>query len=65
MEKVKRYNVGDMVPFTGAYLCIPCGYVQVFEQGEAFVPCDACQAGTSLGPEGFQDHEEDFWERMQ
>ena len=61
-DQTERFNIGDAVPQTGWYLCIPCGYMQEFTEGDQFTPCDACQAGTSLGPDGFQEDEEDFWE---
>jgi hypothetical protein len=30
----KLFKIGDVVPLTGSYLCVPCGYVQEFVVGE-------------------------------
>ena len=58
----KRYKIGDLVPTSGAYLCVPCGYVQEFEEGTRFITCEACFAGTPDGPEESQDPNDEFWE---
>lgn len=56
------FKIGDAVPRTGMYLCVPCGYVQRFEEGSAFATCDACLAGTENGPEGYRSAEAEFWQ---
>ena len=58
------FKIGDAVPQSGNYVCVPCGYVQYFAVGEAFTTCQACFAGTELGPEGFQDPETEFWQLL-
>jgi hypothetical protein len=63
-ESATRYKIGDIVPVSGAYLCIPCGYVQEFDKGTLFITCEACFAGTSNGPEGYQEVEAEFWELL-
>lgn len=63
-EEKKLYKIGDVVPVQGAYVCVPCGYVQMFEQGELFITCEACLAGTQDGPLDYQDPEVEFWELM-
>ncbi len=56
------YKIGGNVPQAGNYVCVPCGYVQYFEAGNLFTTCDACFAGTDLGPEGLQNPNIEFWE---
>lgn len=58
----KVFKIGDSVPEGGAYLCVPCGFIQNFKAGEFFTPCVACLAGTADGPEGYQDEESEFWQ---
>lgn len=58
----KLYAVADVIPVSGDYLCVPCGYLQYFEAGERFTPCLACLAGTSDGPSGYQSVEDEFWQ---
>lgn len=58
----KLYKIGDEVPQSGQYLCVPCGYVQYFNEGDLFTTCDACLAGTPDGPEGYKQDEADFWQ---
>jgi hypothetical protein len=62
MEPKKLYKIGDIVPMYGAYLCVPCGYIQAFEEGEVFMTCEACLAGTPDGPKDYQELEVEFWE---
>ncbi len=57
------YQINDIVPEDGLYLCIPCSYVAEFKAGELFPTCDACYAGTDMGPEGYTDVHVDFWEK--
>lgn len=59
---VTLYKIGAVVPKTGMYVCVPCGYVQQFIEGEKFLTCEACLAGTENGPEGYQEAESEFWE---
>jgi hypothetical protein len=59
------YKIGDIVPVHGAYLCIPCGYIQEFQAGDTFTTCEACLAGTEDGPEGYQDAGSEFWELVE
>lgn len=56
------YKKGDVVPVSGSYVCVPCGYIQQFEAGSLFIECLACLAGTELGPEGFRENEQEFWQ---
>jgi hypothetical protein len=58
------YKIGDSVPESGSYLCVPCGYVQYFEAGKLFTTCDACFAGTEIAPEGFKDADAEFWQHV-
>lgn len=60
----KLYAIRDIIPASGSYLCIPCGYVQYFEKGEKFTECLACLAGTSFGPAGFQSDADEFWQLL-
>lgn len=55
------YKIGDVIPQTGEYVCVPCGYVQYFEAGNLFTTCDACFAGTDLGPVEYKDSQSEFW----
>lgn len=59
---VAQYAIGARVPRTGLYVCVPCGYVEQFQEGELFPTCEACLAGTENGPEGYQEEEAEFWE---
>ena len=56
------FKVGDLVGVSGRYLCVPCGYEQYFEKGEYFTVCEACLAGTSDGPAGYEEPESEFWQ---
>ena len=56
------YKISDVVPQNGYYLCVPCGYQQYFEAGALFTTCDACFAGTDIGPEGYREPENEFWQ---
>jgi hypothetical protein len=56
------HKIGDVVPQSGMYLCVPCGFVQEFKEGEQFTECLACLAGTPYGPEGYQHPDAEFWE---
>ena len=62
MDEDKLYKIGDMVPATGKYLCVPCGYVATFSAGDQFTTCEACYAGTSIGPEGYESEDSEFWQ---
>lgn len=53
---------GEVVPASGQYVCIPCGYIRYFEAGARFTECLACLAGTAYGPEGFHEYEKEFWQ---
>ena len=56
------YGIGDTVPTTGMYVCVPCGYMQQFIAGEVFLTCEACLAGTDYGPQGYEDPASEFWQ---
>lgn len=58
------YKIGDCVPRSGNYVCVPCGYLQYFEAGATFSTCEACFAGTELGPEGYREAEAEFWKLL-
>jgi len=58
------YKIGDKVSESGTYLCVPCGYTQYFEADTKFTTCDACYAGTDLGPEGYKKSENEFWQLL-
>lgn len=57
------YRIGDRVPESGVYACVPCGFVQEFREGDLFVECLMCLAGTDRGPDGFSEQEIEFWQR--
>lgn len=57
----KLYGIGNAVPQSGMYVCVPCGYMQYFSAGENFTTCTACFAGTADGPVGYQEEESEFW----
>ena len=56
------YRKGDVVAVSGQYVCVPCGYIQTFAAGSRFTECVACLAGTALGPEGYREDEQEFWQ---
>lgn len=58
----KLYKIGEAVPQSGMYVCVPCGYIQYFEAGTDFTTCLACFAGTKNGPEGYREDEAEFWQ---
>lgn len=58
------FRIGDTVLESGTYLCVPCGYTQYFEASSQFTTCDACYAGTELGPEGYKESESEFWQLL-
>ncbi len=57
------YKIDDIVPIHGMYMCIPCGYVQEFQEGAVFTTCELCLAGTEDGPDGYKE-EVEFWELL-
>lgn len=62
MTKTKLFKIGDVIPKTGMYICVPCGFVTEFFEGEMFLTCEACLAGTPDGPYGFQEEQDEFWQ---
>lgn len=62
MDPELLFKIGDVIPKTGQYLCVPCGFVQFFTEGALFTTCEACFAGTSNGPDSFTDAEDEFWQ---
>lgn len=64
IQKLQKdiYAIGNTVPLSGMYICVPCGYVQQFQAGDLFTTCDACLAGTEYGPEAYQSEEVEFWQ---
>ncbi len=56
------YAIGDRVPVSGVYVCVPCGFVQRFHEGNLFTECLMCLAGTNRGPYGYSEPEIDFWQ---
>ncbi len=58
------YKIGDIVPVHGMYMCVPCGYVQEFQEGALFTTCELCLAGTEEGPEDYKEAETEFWELL-
>jgi hypothetical protein len=58
------YKIGDIVPGSGVYLCVPCGYTQYFSAGDNFTTCLVCLAGTPDGPPGYQEPENEFWQPL-
>lgn len=58
------YKINDIVPQNGYYLCVPCGYSQYFTAGAFFTTCEACLAGTEIGPAGYQEPESEFWQSI-
>ncbi len=61
-ESDTLYKIGDIIPTSGMYLCVPCGYVQPFTAGERFLTCEACLAGTPEGPMDYQESDAEFWQ---
>lgn len=55
------YGIGYTVLVSGNYICVPCGYIHRFEAGELFVTCEACFAGTEMGPEDYREASSEFW----
>jgi len=62
MTKTGLFKIGDSILNTGMYICVPCGFVTEFFEGETFPTCEACLAGTPDGPHDFQDAEDEFWQ---
>lgn len=58
------HRIGETVPESGLYLCVPCGYMQRFEAGALFTTCEACYAGTDIGPAGYTEPDAEFWQFM-
>ena len=56
------FKIGDTVRQSGMCVSVPCGYMQYFSAGEEFSTCCACFAGTTNGPEGYQERESEFWQ---
>ncbi len=59
------FSVGEKVPFSGRYVCVPCGYTQYFEKGDMFTICEVCLAGTPDGPTGYESADSEFWEYVE
>jgi hypothetical protein len=63
-EEKSLFKIGDVVPESGEYICVPCGFVQRFEAGKQFTTCEACYAGTDIGPDGYTEPDAEFWEKL-
>ncbi len=44
--KIKdTFNVESIVPKSGIYICVPCGYKRAFKKGDCFPLCFSCLEG--------------------
>lgn len=55
------WRVAQIVPKTGEYLCVDCGYIEELQQGVIFPVCEVCQSGD---PEGPSPIEKGYWEYL-
>jgi hypothetical protein len=55
------YKWGQVVPETGDYLCIDCGYIGSFEVGDIFPVCEVCLSGEPAGPTSSDGA---YWEKV-
>ncbi len=42
------FDVKSVVPKSGTYVCVPCGYRQEFKKGDCFPLCFACLEGKKI-----------------
>lgn len=57
------YNKGDLVPESGVYVCVPCGFKRELHGGEQFPECISCFSGTEEGDEQYVEGLE-MWEKV-
>ncbi len=55
------YKWGQIVPETGDYLCVDCGYIATFAEGEIFPVCEVCLSGEPAGPTSADGA---YWEKI-
>ncbi len=55
------WRVGQIVPKTGEYLCVDCGYIEELQEGSVFPVCEVCLSGD---PEGPSLVEKGYWEYL-
>jgi len=59
----KPFSKGERVPEDGEYVCVPCGYHNVYQAGDQFKECVSCLSGTPEGKEEFAEGLE-MWEKI-
>lgn len=55
------WRVGQTAPQTGEYLCVDCGYIEEFKEGDVFPVCEVCLSGDPDGPSPI---EKGYWEYL-
>jgi len=55
------YKWGQLVPETCEYLCIDCGFIIEFKEGQVFPICEVCFSGEPTGPQGPDGA---YWEKV-
>jgi hypothetical protein len=58
-ENGLHYRYGQIVPKTGEYMCIDCGYISEYKAGSVFPVCEVCLSGDPNGP---VSTDKGFWE---
>lgn len=61
LEHALTFKVGEPVPESGYYVCVPCGYKKYYKKGESFTSCMGCMAEL---PEEFAPGLE-LWEKVE
>ena len=60
-DEDNTWRVAQVVPKTGEYLCIDCGYIEEFKAGGLFPVCEVCLSGDPDGPSAL---EKGYWEYL-
>jgi hypothetical protein len=54
------WRFGQSVSKAGEYLCVDCGYIETFKEGNVFPICEVCLSGDPEGPTDGTD--QGYWE---
>jgi hypothetical protein len=56
------WKFGQRVTKAGEYLCIDCGYIETFKEGDIYPVCEVCLSGDPEGPT--DGPEQGYWEYL-
>jgi hypothetical protein len=56
------WKFGQTVNKAGEYLCVDCGYIETFKEGDIYSVCEVCLSGDPEGPT--DGPEQGYWEYL-